>query len=121
MGQGFGESNQKTIRRPMDKPKTLYGWFSATQAKLGGTKIYRTLTGHTVILTTVSETEDHGCKWPDVIFVAEVVGGLVGQASKGEYAELDNLPFDEFVDEWKKIYDREERIRARSSNPKKWN
>lgn len=106
----------------MNKPRTIYGFFSATQARLTGTKRYRTVDGRTVELTLVSETEDHGCMWDDVIFVGEVAeDGFVEQASKGEFPELDNLPFDEFVEKWKEIYDREKRKQTISRDPKKWN
>lgn len=102
-----------------DIADTLYGWFSATQMRLCGTKTYHTPDGRTVELTLVSRTEDHGCRWDDVVFVGKVLAnGFIDRPIKGELDAIDDLPMNEWAEKFKTILDREARCKAISDTLK---
>lgn len=63
----------------MVKTKEKYGWISLQQAMIMNKKkhkkhntpykVYLNKKGEEVIVTTVSETKDHGCQFSDITFV----------------------------------------------------
>ena len=104
-----------------NQDKTLFGWFSATQMRLCGTKTYRTPDGRSVEVTCVSDTEDHGCRWDDVVFVGKVLAhGFVDCPIKGELDGIENLPPDEWAKKFKATFEREQRRKAMANDPKRW-
>tara|TARA_B100001142_G_scaffold321857_1_gene369199 strand:- start:913 stop:1149 length:237 start_codon:yes stop_codon:yes gene_type:complete len=68
----------------MNNTKTKYGWMSREQGiamersihinkKFGGAyKIYLNEKGEEVMVTAISDTEDHGCNFSDMTFVGMV-------------------------------------------------
>ena len=70
----------------MDKP--MNGWYSARQARIAGTNIYKTAEGKEVIVSMVSslEREGHGSSWTDIVQVGVVVE-YVRRESDGEYGD----------------------------------
>lgn len=57
----------------VEKKKPKFAWYSAEQAKLCGTVIYERLEGGEVEVTCVASDGNHGCQWPDMKFVGEVL------------------------------------------------
>lgn len=53
---------------------TKYGWYSSQQLAHTGGECwrYRDVNGNTVVVASITSTPDHGMKWPDVKFVAEL-------------------------------------------------
>jgi uncharacterized protein (DUF1786 family) len=56
-----------------EKKKVRCAWFSAEQAKKCGTVFYEKLEGGEVEVTCVSSDGNHGCQWPDMVFMGEVL------------------------------------------------
>lgn len=53
--------------------QTLYhGWYSAKADKLSGHSIWLDMKNQEVKVTVISPTDDHGCKWDDIIYVGKL-------------------------------------------------
>lgn len=67
----------------MNTKETLYGWWSDSQAEIGGYCIYTTPSGGQVRVSMVSPTSSHHSYWKDIRFVGEVVRCVSSHDERG--------------------------------------
>ena len=61
-----------------DVDTVLHGWYSEKQKKLIEKEIwYFNMKGEIVVVTTVSHSMDHGCKFDDIVYM-----GILGKYHK---------------------------------------
>ncbi len=67
----------------------MYGFYSEKQSKLTGTNWYLSRAGNEVEVTVITKNpHEHGCKWSDIRFVAEVTQYL----RSGREVESNDMP-----------------------------
>lgn len=76
------------IRKQKDPSEKLYGWFSYSQAKVGGSCKYTTPDGADVLVTCVTSSPTvHGTSWKDIGCVGQVLHQVPNSYRQGPISE----------------------------------
>jgi hypothetical protein len=67
-----------------NKKEMIHGWWSDSQAKIGGYNVYTTPSGKTVKCSMVSPSDKHNTYWKDMVYLGVVCDYLEHYDANGQ-------------------------------------